>query len=448
MTDSPDSDLEEALAGVERSIAQIEGCDPAERAALVAELRELRDLAEKLRHERVEIAVFGEISTGKSALINALAGGESAGVSVRGGWTKEVWRVGWSAPATKAPGLGESELVLVDTPGLNEVEGAARADMARDAAERADLVLLVTDGDLNETEFSALRLVAALHKPVLVVVNKKDLYTPAQLEELRESLHQPRVTKLVGGPENIVFASADPREVEYLIESADGSTRSEWRKPPADVEAVRVRVLELLVDEGKALVALNAAMYTADRSDRVAALRVRMRSARADQVVWSFASAKALAVALNPWAVADVAGGVAVDVGMVASLGAVYGFGVSTDNARELVAAILKAAGWLMLGEAAVSLGSSLLKGVTFSGSTLFTALPQGAAAGYGSYLVGQAARAYFEQGASWGEGGPKRIVARILENTDKASVVARLKGEIRQKLARNRHGSKASRAE
>lgn len=444
MSQAADADLEEALAGVERSIAQIEGCDPEERAALMAELRELRDLAEKLRHERVEVAVFGEISTGKSALINALAGGESAGVSVRGGWTKEVWRVGWSAPATTTQGLGESQLVLVDTPGLNEVEGAARADMARDAAERADLVLLVTDGDLNETEFTALEQVAALHKPVLLVVNKKDLYTPKQLEELSESLDQPRVLRLVGGRENIVFASADPREVEYVIEAADGSTRSEWRRPKPDVEAVRVRVLELLVDEGKALVALNAAMYAADRSDRIAALRVRMRSARADQVVWSFAGAKALAVALNPWAVADVAGGVAVDVAMVASLGAVYGFGVTTDNARELVAAILKAAGWLMLGEAAVSLGSSLLKGVTFSGSTLFTALPQGAAAGYGSYLVGQAARAYFEQGASWGEGGPKRIVTRILENTDKASVVARLKNEIRQKLARNRHGKKA----
>ena len=92
------------------------------------------------------------------------------------------------------------------------------------------------------------------------------------------------MTKLVGGKENVVFAAADPREVEYLIEQTKAAhPRSEWRKPKPDVEAVRARVLEVLVDEGKALVALNAAMYAADRSDRVAALRVRMRSNRADR---------------------------------------------------------------------------------------------------------------------------------------------------------------------
>lgn len=439
-SDEPNADLQDALAGVERSIAQVEGCDAAEREALVEELRELRDLAEKLRHERVEVAVFGKISTGKSALINALAGSEVAGVSVRGGWTKEVWRLDWEAPAAATEGLGESELVLVDTPGLNEVDGAAHADMARDAAERADLVLLVTDSDLNDTEFTALEQIAALHKPVLLVVNKTDLYTPAQLEELRESLTAPRVTKLVGGIENVLFAAADPREVEYLIEQADGTTRSEWREPKPDVETVRGRILEVLVDEGKALVALNAAMYAADRSDRVAALRVRMRSNRADRVIWTFAGTKSLAVALNPWPAADVAGGVVVDVGMVVALANVYGIEMTTDNARQLVMAILKAAGWLMLGEAVVSFGSSFIKGLSFGGSTVVTALPQGAAAGYGSYLVGQAARYYFEHGASWGEGGPKRIVSRILENTDKASIVDRLKGEIAKKLARNKH--------
>lgn len=440
MSEAPHADVPDALAGVERAIAQIEGCDPTERAALVAELRELNDLADKLRHERVEVAVFGEISTGKSALVNALVGDEVAGVSVRGGWTREVWRLGWSAPAVVVPGLERSELVLVDTPGLNEVDGAARAAMARDAAERADVVLLVTDGDLNETEFSALEQVAALHKPVLLVLNKKDLYTPDQLGELRAALTAPRVLTLVGGIDNVLFVAAAPRPVEYVVEASDGSTRSEWRRPAPDVEALRARVLEVLVDEGKALVALSAAMYAADRSDRVAAIRVRMRSRRADGVVWSYAAAKALAVALNPWPAADVAGGVAVDVAMVLTLAGVYGIEMSTDNARRLVTAILQAAGWMLLSEGVVSLTLSFFKGLTFGGSTVLTALPQGAAAGYGSYLVGQAARYYFEHGASWGERGPKRVVERILENTDKASILERLKGEIRQKLRKNRH--------
>ena len=73
----------------------------------------------------------------------------------------------------------------------------------------------------------------------------------------------------------------------------------------------------------------------------------------------------------------------------------------------------------------------------------VFTALPQGAAAGYGSYIVGQAARYYFEHGASWGQQGPKRVVTRILENTDKQSVLQRLKEEIKKKISMNRYAGK-----
>jgi hypothetical protein len=71
------------------------------------------------------------------------------------------------------------------------------------------------------------------------------------------------------------------------------------------------------------------------------------------------------------------------------------------------------------------------------------TAVPQGAAAGYGSYIVGQAAKFYFEHGASWGGEGPKQIVKRILDQTDKQSVLERLKSEIKRTLARNPHAAK-----
>jgi hypothetical protein len=56
---------------------------------------------------------------------------------------------------------------------------------------------------------------------------------------------------------------------------------------------------------------------------------------------------------------------------------------------------------------------------------------------------VGQAARYYFEHGASWGQQGPKHVVAKILENTDKRSVLNRIKEEIKKKISRNRHAAK-----
>ena len=87
---------------------------------------------------------------------------------------------------------------------------------------------------------------------------------------------------------------------------------------------------------------------------------------------------------------------------------------------------------------AAVHYAASLFKGLTLGFGTVLTALPQGAAAGYGSYIVGQAARYYFQHGASWGEAAPKTIVTQILANTDKQSILKRLKEEIKKKISLN----------
>jgi uncharacterized protein (DUF697 family) len=152
---------------------------------------------------------------------------------------------------------------------------------------------------------------------------------------------------------------------------------------------------------------------------------------------------KAVGVASNPLAVADVVGGTALDAAMVVTLGRVYGIEITTANARELTTSILKAAGWVMLSEAAVSYTSSFLKAVTGGWATPITALPQMAAAGWGSYIVGESARYYFEHGTSWGQQGPKRVVAQILENTDKRSVLQRLKSEIKKKISLNRYAGK-----
>ena len=99
--------------------------------------------------------------------------------------------------------------------------------------------------------------------------------------------------------------------------------------------------------EGLALLALNGALYAADRSDRIAALRVRLRDNHATQTIWSYAAIKSIAVALNPIPVADLLGGTAVDVTMVITLSRIYGLDISWRHARELVTSILKAAGWL-----------------------------------------------------------------------------------------------------
>jgi small GTP-binding protein len=433
------------MAAMRRAIASFQGCNEAELRELTGDLEELGRMAEKLQSGRVDIAVFGEISTGKSALINALCGSERAAVNVRGGWTKDVWQVPWESAGYCIPGLAGSQVVLVDTPGLNEVDGAARAEMAHAAAARSDLVLFVVDSDINDTEYRALVELAASNKPLLLVLNKADLYTDEQLGELLSVFRGRRLAGIVD-PTHIVTAQARPREIEYVIESADGRTRSEWRKPAPQVDEVRAKIVELLAAEGKALITLNAAIFAADKSDRMNALRVRLREEAASRTVWSFAVAKALAVSLNPIGAADVIGGIAVDATMVVTLGRIYGIAITPNNARSLATSIAKSAGLVTVFEIMVSWASSAFKALTAGFGTVVTAVPQGAAAGFGSFIVGEAARYYFQHGASWGDQSPKQIVTQILAGTDKQSVLEKLKTEILRKLAVNQHAKSKSR--
>lgn len=155
-----DDHYQQAIQTLNQTLDKLRNCSEQERGILQHDLRQLQDMNNKLTSGRVEIVVFGEISTGKSALINALVGREVAAVDVQGGWTKEIWKVDWEGSGYCLPGLAASQVVLVDTPGLNEVGGATRADMAREAAQRADLILFATDSDLNDTEFSSLLTLA------------------------------------------------------------------------------------------------------------------------------------------------------------------------------------------------------------------------------------------------------------------------------------------------
>ncbi len=435
----------QALASLQHTLEKLRGCQGEEQEQLRHDLEQLNQMAQKLTSGRVEIVVFGEISTGKSALINALVGQAVAAVDVRGGWTKDVWHVAWEGAGYCVPGLADSQVVLVDTPGLNEVGGVARGDMAREAAQRADLILFVTDSDLNDTEFTALFALASVHKPIILVFNKIDLYSPDQRQRLLDVLRDDRLNGIVPA-DNVVMAAADPRQVEYIIEAADGSTRHEWRRPAADVEPLKARILEILEREGLALLALNGALYAADKSDRIAALRVQLRDKNANQTIWSFATLKSIVVALTPMPVADVLAGGLIDVTMVLTLAKIYGLEMSWHHARQLIVSILTGAGWMLGGlalEHTIHWAASAFKLLTAGYGTVLTALPQGAAAGFGSFIVGQAAKYYFEHGASWGGESPKVVVQRILEQTDRQSVLIHLKDEIKKKMQSNPHAAR-----
>lgn len=430
-----------ARHSLEETLGKLRGCTAQERTQLQNEFAALSDMLAKLDGGQVEIVVFGEISTGKSALINALAGEAVASVDVQGGWTRDVQRTAWNACEYRIPGFKNSSVLLVDTPGINEVRGGERAAAALEAARRADLILFVTDSDLNEVEHSALNELVELRKPLLVVLNKIDLYSPSQRERLLQVLREERLQGSLPS-DCVITTSADPREREIVIEDAAGNQRSEWKKPQTQTAELKERILTMLDRDGLSLVALNAAMYAADKSDRIAALRVELRNTLADRVIFSYAAVKGLVVGFTP-PVADIIGGGLVDVSMVGVLSRIYGIDLSWAHTRRLVSAIGKAVGLVLLGEAASHVVASVFKAMTFGLAMPLTAAPQAAASAFSSYIVGKAAKYYFEHGASWGGRSPKAVVTEILEQTDKDSVLAHLKDEIKRKMLFNPHSKR-----
>ncbi len=425
-----------ALASVESTLAKLRECPPKERDRLRHDIDQLQQMFDKATSGRVEIVVFGEISTGKSALINALAGRRVAEVDVQGGWTKTVQSSKWENCEYHVPGFERSAVVLVDTPGINEVGGQEREELAETTARKSDLILFVIDSDINETEYVSLVELAAVHKPIILVMNKRDLYDVRQWSALQEVVAR-RVGDLI--PNNhIVSSAADPRPIEHIVESPHGITESTWQRPEPDISQLKSLILSTLEKEGLELIAINAAMFAADKSDRVASLRIELRNRRADQVIWTMAATKATVVALSP-TVVDIVSGIATDAVMIVMLSKVYGLNFSMVQARRLAKAIAQAAGIFALGEL-VSWGASAIKLATVHLATPLTMLPQGSAAGFSSYIIGQATKHYFEHGGSWGADSPKHIVRQILDQTDRDSVLTHLKDEIRKHLTWNRH--------
>jgi len=428
-----DDHYRKAIDALHETLDRFDGITEQEHAELTRELEQLERLSDKLEKGRVDITVFGEISTGKSALINALAGKQVAEVGVEGGVTREAGRVAWDTDVYKLEGLAESRVELIDTPGINEVAGDERAKLAADEARRADLVIFVTDSDLNEIERDTLKTLVQTDKPTIVALNKADLYGREQREKLMAVLRE-RVDGLVD-PVNIVATTADPLPRQYVIESADGSTREETRKPPADITELKVRILELLGERGKAMIALNSMMYAADLSDRLRAVKVKMRDDQAQRLVLQFAVIKGVAVAANPVPITDILGGFGADAAMVVALGHVYGEKVTLESGGDLAIEIIKSAGWVAAAHGITHLASAFIKTLTVGAGVVLTALPQGLAAAYGSYIVGQAARYYFEHDCGWAGQSPRKVIREIMRETDTRSILQHLREELMKRL-------------
>ena len=396
------------------------------RASLAADYGRIEVMLDKLEHGHLHIAVFGRVSVGKSALLNALLGEAAFEVGVLHGTTVTAGHRAWR----EALGQG---VHLIDTPGINELSGEEREALAFDVAGRSDLVIFVADGDLTSVEVDALRLLARAQRPVLLVLNKADRYSAQEREALLARLREHARGLVLA--ENVVAVMAQPFAQRVLQVQADGREVEIERAREVDVAALRGRILVILESEGKTLAALNAALFAGKLSDEIGERLAALRQDLSGRTIRMYCLAKGVAVALNPVPVADLLAAATLDVALVMHLSRIYGLPLTRMEAGRLLATIAAQLAALMGAIWGVHLAASALKVASAGLSTALTAAAQGALAWYATVLVGQAAEKYLAQGKSWGELGPKRVVADIVESLDRDSILREAREEILTRL-------------
>ncbi len=398
------------------------------RDVLKADYSQLRTMLNKLENGHLHIAVFGRVSVGKSSVLNALLGKDAFSVSILHGETKTEGIEEWEE-------VDAGGVYLIDTPGINEIDGEAREKLAHEVASRSDLLLFVVDSDLTDVELSALKMVADTQRPIILVVNKADQYNEDEILQLRTIIRK-RVGGLIA-PENIVFTAASPSKQTVVYIDEEGNENETVRQRPTDIINLKSRLWDIIEAEGKTLSALNASLFAGSLSEQLGDKLLEARKEIGEETIHMYCVGKGVAVALNPIPVADLLAAAAIDVSMVIHLSKIYGLPMSKSEAGELIKTI--AAQMLVLYATfwAIHFASSALKIGTAGFSTIVTGVAQGAVAWYSTLVVGRVAENYLAKGKSWGETGPKLTVESILDSLDRDSVMSEAKEEIVQYLKR-----------
>ncbi|MDY7014710.1 MAG: GTP-binding protein [Cyanobacteriota bacterium] len=428
-----------------------------ERTGLENDLDRLTRMLDKLDRAVVQIAAFGLVGRGKSSLLNALVGREVFEVGPLHGVTREIDSADWhltqeplergdrSILRATFPSIGHSQIQLIDTPGIDEVDGRTREILARQVAERADLILFIIAGDLTKVEYNALKRLREVGKPMLLVFNKIDQYPEADRLAIYSKIRDERVRQLLS-PEEIVMVAAAPSAI-VATRKKDGSIKSQRRPSSPQIQELKLKILDILHREGKSLVALNTMLYANEVNEKVLERKLTLRDRAADSLIGRGVTIKATAVALNPVTAVDLLTGATIDVALIVSLSQLYGLPMTHASAVNLLQKIALSMGGIGASELLAALGLSGLKGLlglsvpaTVGGAIgpyVSVAIAQASVAGVSTYAIARAAKTYLANGASWGPDGPKAVVARILDSLDETSILNRIKEELSAKLGR-----------
>lgn len=232
-------------------------------------LAEMQEQRKRKQAGEVFIALFGEVSTGKSSLVKALLPEAEAPVDARAGSTSAPMHYRWQADS-------RDRVVIADLPGFNLNDDPAMVEEAR----RAHLVVFLCDDDLTASQQAELQALRQLNKPLLIALNKMDRYDEEEQRAIGD-----RIAERSGlPPSDIVTIRTGGRE-DIVRQLADGSETRTTRARPADIAAL-IRAIQRRLDEnGELMESLRDTAVLQLASEKLDTARDQHREKRAEELV-------------------------------------------------------------------------------------------------------------------------------------------------------------------
>lgn len=234
---------------------------------------ELGELDRRRAEGAVQACLFGQISTGKSSLLKALAPDAAPEIGAVGGSTRRISRHRGLLPDGRT-------LEIADVPGSFEADDSEHIALARAEAARSHALIYVVDADISRSQRRELAALAQFGRPLVLVLNKADRYTPAELKALTGRLTE-EVREL--GAE-VIRASAGHAE-EVVREHHDGRHEIVRRERPAQVDALQRALARIAGAGAQALEPGREAALFAHIDERLAEGERREQQERSDKAI-------------------------------------------------------------------------------------------------------------------------------------------------------------------
>ena len=239
--------------------------------------RELERLQERKESGTIYVALFGNVSTGKSSIIKSLLPDADIDINVKGGSTQEISRYTWATSS-------DDKLVLTDLPGRNEASGTLD-EMANDEAIRAQIVVYVTDSDLSRTQFEDIQELLSFGKPLIVVLNKSDRYNEEERQLLKQRFEE-RMAEISQTKSRLVFVQSGGREEVIRIDK-DGNETALIRTRKADVNELAEALQSEIDEESDLLETLRDASVFVLVKQKLDSEKIGFRREKAEAIVKS-----------------------------------------------------------------------------------------------------------------------------------------------------------------